>query len=165
MEVKDPKEVKDVKEVKDPKKSKEFSEEVKKLYNERISTIQRYYDISNIAAVYIYFRRKRSYPWKKKSDPKYLYWNAKLQNALISADSIFGFDWTSMEYGKEEETLQNYGIDIKTQSNDLFRVHETSEKKPDDDEEEGWYVVSKKKSKPVDPDVFTLQTIGLLPKK
>jgi hypothetical protein len=145
--------------------SKEVSEETKKKYNERIAAIQNYYDISNIAAVYMYFRRKRSYPWKKKSDPKYLYWNAKLQNALILADSIFGFDWESMEYGKEEETLQNYGIDIKSQSNNLFREKDQPSASYIDDDGNEWQVVSKKKNNIVNSDVDLLQSIGLLPKK
>ncbi len=131
-----------------------------KKYNSNIEAIQNYYNISNIAATYIYFRRKRSFPWKKKSDPKYLYWNAKLQNALIYADSIFGFDWESLEFGNEEELLKNYGIIISEQSTDLFR-------KPRDDniyeDKEGneWRVITKNKKK---TDEQVLKSIGLLPR-
>lgn len=141
----------------------EKSNEIKKNYNDRIMAIQRYYEISEIAAIYIYFRRKRSYPWKKKSDPKYLFWNAKLQNALILADTIFGFDWESLEYGKEEEMLKNYGIDINTQPNDLFRKKEEPNNTFIDEEGNEWQYVSKKKN--VNPDELILQMIGLLPKK
>lgn len=134
-------------------------EEAKQKYNIRIEAIQRYYDISHIAAVYIYFRRKRSYPWRKKSDPKYLFWNSKLQNALIYADSIFGFDWEAMEYGNEEETLQSYGIDIQSQPTNLFRDKEITTTYVD---EEGntWNIVNKSKK---NPDVAILKSIGLLP--
>ncbi len=138
---------------------KEIPEEVKRKYNERIDAIQRYYDISYIAAVYIYFRRKRSFPWKKKSDPKYLYWNAKLQNALIYADSIFGFDWEAMEYGKEEETLKSCGIDVSAQSNNLYRNKEVPTSIVDENGSE-WQIVNRSKK---NPDIAVLRSIGLLP--
>jgi len=89
--------------------------------NEKIECVRRYYGISHAAALYIYHRRRRSYPWFKKSDAQYLYWNAKLQNALIAADSILNFDWGQMEYGNEEEYLALYGVDVRGQSNNLFR--------------------------------------------
>lgn len=138
------------------------TEEIRKRINTKIDAIKRYYEISTMASTYIFFRRKRSYPWKKKSDPKYLFWNAKLQNALIFADSIFGFDWESMEYGKEEETLAEYGIDIKAQSNDLYRKKERSDLYIDEEGNE-WNIVSSKK-KHNDPDEVILRSLGLLPK-
>jgi hypothetical protein len=139
-------------------------EDSKKQYDEKIKVIQRYYDISEDAAVYIYFRRKRSFPWKKKSDEKYLFWNAKLQNALISADNILGFDWNSMEYGKEEETLRKFDICILTQSNNLFRKHEDYVEVMEDDEGGNWTYISKMR-KTNNTDKIMLQNIGLLPKK
>ena len=126
---------------------------------EKIDTIMTYYNISYIAARYIYFRRRRSFPWKKKSQSGYLYWNAKLQNALIYADSIFGFDWHSMEYGNEEETLKIYGIDVKTQSNNLFRT-KTPKSEYVDNDGIVWNIVVSKKSK----EETILKSAGLLPK-
>ncbi len=140
------------------------SEDSKKIYAEKIEVIQRYYDISKEAAIYIYFRRKRSFPWKKKSDHKYLFWNAKLQNALIMADSILGFDWNTLEYGKEEEYLNKYNIYVCAQSNDLFRKQEEHVDIITDDDGEEWAYISKKK-KSNNSDKIILQKIGLLPKK
>lgn len=36
------------------------------IYMKKIRIIQTYYGISENAAIYIYYRRKRSYPWRKK---------------------------------------------------------------------------------------------------
>ncbi len=136
----------------------------KKIYEEKIGVIQRYYDISKDAAVYIYFRRKRSFPWKKKSDQKYLFWNAKLQNALIMADGILGFNWQTLEYGKEEETLKNFGIYIRDQSNNLFRKYNDNFTEATEQEDNDWIINKKKKKVKTNFDKLALQKMGLLPK-
>jgi hypothetical protein len=146
-------------------------EDRKERYKKRIQVIKDYYGVSDEAAVYIYFRRKRSYPWKKKSDPKYLFWNAKLQNALIEADSIVGFDWMAMQYGKEEETLLKYGIDIVAQSQNLFRPPTTLQRERTYLDENGleWeYATVKRRQSERSPEereqITVLQSIGLIPK-
>ena len=131
-------------------------------YTQNISIIQQYFDISEDAATYIFFRRKRSFPWKKKQDNGYLFWNAKFQNALIAADSIIGFDWKSLEYGKEEEVLKKYGIYVCIQSNNLFRERKNDEIIIYDDNE--WTFISKRK-KSLSSNKIALQKMGLLPKK
>ena len=83
---------------------------IKQQYNEKINAIKIYFEVSAEAAVYIYYRRKRSFPWRKKGDPKYLYWNAKLLQKLIQMDNILDFDWRSMEFGKEEDVFKKYDI-------------------------------------------------------
>ena len=158
--------------------SVKFTDEEKKtLYVLKINTIMEYYNISNEAAIYIYFRRKRSYPWRKKTDPKYLFWNARLQNALIKADSIIGFNWAALEYGKEEDALKKYGIDIATQSQNLYRhksvdIHDNHESvtrevgNKEENSSEWTYVTrsqNKNRIKKTDR-IKLLSNMGLLPK-
>jgi hypothetical protein len=157
-----------------------YSDDEKKLqYKIRINAIKEYYGISEEAAIYIYFRRKRNYPWKKKNDPGYLFWNAKLQNALIEADNIIGFDWVGLEYGKEQEVLLSYGIDIDKQSQNIHRIHKEHksnnkiEKYLDDNGDEWTYIKKREKNKRYDinkknntnkNNEAILRSIGLLPK-
>jgi len=64
-----------------------------------------------------------------------------------------------MEYGNEEETLKIYGIDVKTQSNNLFRT-KTPKSEYVDNDGIVWNIVVSKKSK----EETILKSAGLLPK-
>ena len=77
-------------------------------FDTRISAISEYLGISKDAALYIYLRKKRA--MRKKSDTKYLAWNIQLQNALVKADKCIGFNWKTLEFGKEESELIKHGI-------------------------------------------------------
>jgi hypothetical protein len=83
--------------------------------------ISNYFNISYDASTYLYYRRRKSFPWKKKNSAKYLFWNAKFQNALISLDKVKDFNWKLLEFGKEYEYLQLHNIDIESQDTNLFR--------------------------------------------
>lgn len=138
----------------------------KKVYEERIKTIMDYYCISKEAANYLYFRRRRSFPWCKKSDAKYLYWNARLQNALIEADNIIGFNWEALEFGDEENYLKKYDIIISEKEQNLFRENKNIDEKiyKDADGLE-WTQVNNKKNKKENTQEKILQNCGLLPLK
>lgn len=143
------------------KEKEEKKNVIKQQYNEKINAIKIYFEVSSEAAVYIYYRRKRSFPWKKKGDQKYLYWNAKLLQKLIQMDSILDFDWRSMEFGKEEEVFRKY--DIVDKEGYIKFKREDKKKKPEkylDENGEEWvtYNISFKQYEPI------LQSIGLLPK-
>lgn len=142
---------------------KDYKQDVEKQnqYKEKINAIKTYFNISSEAAIYIYYRRKRSFPWKKKYDPKYLFWNAKLQNALIYMDSIIDFEWNSLEFGKESEIMAKYGVELDSQSQDLFRNFEKNKKqKYKDDQGDEWNIVPKKSN-----HEKILQTLKLLPER
>jgi len=83
-------------------------------YADRINAIEQYFGVSNICAIYLYHRRRRGIPWKNRGDPKYLEWNMQLQNAIISLDTIIGFDWPSLEFGLEEIAFLKNNININS---------------------------------------------------
>lgn len=102
-----------------------------------ITSVKEYFNISEEAAAYIFFRRRRGFPFRKISDSKYLEWTDALLNALIRADEIFGFDWESLGFGNEEHILNEYNllssnIDISTESKTNTNLME-----------EGWTIVPK----------------------
>lgn len=134
---------------------------IKQQYNEKINAIKTYFDVSAEAAVYIYYRRKRSFPWKKKGDPKYLYWNAKLLYKLIQMDNILDFDWRSMEFGKEEEIFQKYNV-VDKDTPISFKKEEKKKKSETyiDENGEEW----NHRPQSLKHIESILQNIGLLPK-
>lgn len=95
-------------------------------YNERISIIMEYFNISTDAAKFIYHRKRRSYPFTKRDDDKFLYWDRRLQNALIKADKCIGWDWKKIQFGEEEKLLKQYNIFIEKQSKSFIFKNEPS---------------------------------------
>ncbi len=134
---------------------------IKQQYNEKINAIRTYFDVSAEAAVYIYYRRKRSFPWKKKGDQKYLYWNAKLLHKLIQMDNILDFDWRSMEFGKEEAVFDKYGI-VDKEGYINFKKEDKKRRPEKYVDENGDEWEHKPSSFKVQESI--LQNIGLLPK-
>lgn len=82
-------------------------------FDDKIAAITSYFGVSKAAALYMYLRKKRN--TKEKTDPKYLKWDIKLQNALILADKCEGFNWNALEFGVEETELIKYNIIMDTQ--------------------------------------------------
>ncbi len=83
-------------------------------YENKIKMIEQYFGVSHICAMYIFHRRRKGFPWKTKSDPKYLDWNMQLQNAIIYLDTIVGFDWENLEFGFEEIQFIKNNIDVNS---------------------------------------------------
>lgn len=105
-------------------------------YDERIATIMDFFGISKEAAVYIYHRKRRGYPFKKRGSPKFLEWTLKLQNALVKADECLGWDWDEVQFGSEEKALAQHDIYVDQQSDKEVFKHESNESEGND--ADGW---------------------------
>jgi hypothetical protein len=81
---------------------------VKNTYKKNISSLIKYFRISEPCATYMFFRQKRSrFP---VTSNKYLEWNITIQNALILLDRILGFNWEKLEFGEENIALLKNNI-------------------------------------------------------
>jgi len=131
----------------------------REIYEKRIKIISDYFNVSSDCAVFMYYRRKRGYPWKRSTDIKYLHWNIQLQNALIKLDMIIDFNWKLLEFGNEYEELERHGIDIYNQPK---YVIETNPRR--DIENTTWqYNISKKRKQQQRREIKQiLKSIGLL---
>lgn len=80
-------------------------------YDANILLISQTLKISIMAASYMYNRAKRS----KKSGEKYMYFNTRLQNAIVLADSKID-NWEDIKFDTEEKQLDELGIQLDTMS-------------------------------------------------
>lgn len=131
-------------------------------YENCIESIQNYFNISTIAAKYIYHRRKHGAPYRSLDDPKYLPWNNKLLNALLQADCIINLNWEDVMFGTEKEDLLVYGINIDLfsdefpyRSEDNMNVGDTEEKSTDSE----WTVVQSKNKQKKEKKKFVVKNI------
>lgn len=135
-------------------------------YKEKIRLISTYFNIPRSGAIYLYHRRKRSFPFKKKGSPNFLDWNLSIQNGLVK---IMGdnpdIDWVSSDFNDENKLFTKFNIDInakvysvyKNKPTKVFDTIDVDEKMHD----EGWtMVVSKNKNA---SNKFALRKLGLLP--
>ena len=116
------------------------------LYKTSLSSIGKYFGVSELCSLYLYHRSFRS----RRKDEKHMQWNVKLQNALIKADKCLGIDWNDIRFGEEVKNLESHGIIVDEMPNTVFKW-------TDDDEEEekakpaadadGWTTVTSKKRK------------------
>jgi hypothetical protein len=84
-------------------------------YDERINAIISFLNVSRPAAIFIYHRKRRGFPNRKTNDTNFLRWSLQLQNSLVKADECLGWDWSNLQFGEENQTLLNYGINIDQQ--------------------------------------------------
>lgn len=104
-------------------------------YENCIESIQNYFNISTIAAKYIYHRRKHGLPYRNIMDPKYLQWSNKLLNALLQADNIINLNWEDIIFGKEYENLALYGIIVDNCSDEFPHTEDNTSSQPSHHEE------------------------------
>jgi len=127
-------------------------------YEERLCIVMSFFGISKPAASFLYHRKRRGYPFKKKDDPKFLEWSLQLQNALVKADECIGWDWEELRFGNEDKMLAQHDIFIDKQSDkDIFK-NETPENDGD-----GWTVVKNDK-KIKQRQNKALQIMGFIPR-
>jgi hypothetical protein len=127
-------------------------------YEERLIIIMDFFGISRKASKFIYHRKRRGYPFKKRDDFKFLEWDLRLQNALVKADECIDWDWNELKFGYEEHVLSQNDILLEDQSDtDIFK-HE--KKKMLDD---GWTLVKDSK-RLKQRQIKVLQTLGFLPR-
>jgi hypothetical protein len=110
-----------------------------------LNAIMTYFNVSNHAAIYMYYRRRRGFPWRRKTDSKFLKWDIKIQNAIVIADICNEFDWYALQFGREKEQLLTHGILIDNQPNFPITLHKTNPHNICD--ADGWIAVSNKKKK------------------
>ncbi len=82
-------------------------------YKTKLLAVQTFFGVSGECAAYLYYRRKRGFPWKLPGDNKYLEWTIQLQNAIILLDTINGFKWSCLEFGFEDIQFMKYNIDVR----------------------------------------------------
>jgi hypothetical protein len=80
--------------------------------------------VTHECAEYIYYRRKKGIPWKSRGDEKYLEWSMQLQNGLIELGKTYGVDWSAIEFDKENEAFEKYGISmVKQKTAPIYNVN------------------------------------------
>jgi hypothetical protein len=96
-------------------------------YKNKITAISSYFGVSEQAAKYMYHRRQRGLPYKTETDDLYIEWNIKIQNALVKADKISGFNWDGLEFSDDINVLSNNNIIVNNQSNIVY-INKNNEK-------------------------------------
>jgi len=128
--------------------------------NKILLAIKKYFNISEECSIYIYYRFLRSL--KNKNNKKYLPWSIEFQNALIKADKTLGINWITLDFTNELNTLEQHGIDIDDQDNNVFRWVDTSDYKDTNtdhkdtdvsDESHQWKTVTYKKIRSNDKQI------------
>ena len=89
-------------------------------YKNKITAISSYFVVSEQAAKYMYYRRQRGLPYKTETDDLYIEWNIKIQNALVKADKISGFNWDDLEFSDDINVLNNNNIIVNNQSPTVY---------------------------------------------
>jgi hypothetical protein len=112
-------------------------------YKKTISSIEEYYKVSNVCAKYLYHRALRC----KRKDESYMYWDIKLQNAIVLADRCLGIEWEKMLFGKEEDLLLSHGIRLDEMEDTTFRWDMEDNDEKEEDNDDGWTKVTKKPKK------------------
>jgi len=148
---------------------------VKFSYKDKINAISSYFGVSEDASKYMYHRRRRGYPYKKETDPAFLKWTTKLQNAFIKADQIATFDWDNLKFDEDIKMLFMNGIDVEKQANkvQVNKISQTvqpttrqlnfDEKSVNDESDDGggWTLVTTNKGQLVKRHM--LRKMGFLP--
>jgi len=135
-------------------------------YSQKINSLCSYFNVSKDAAIYMYHRRRRGFPYKKKDDPKYLEWSIPLQNAFVKADRIETFNWNKISFDSDISVLEENKLFVANQPKDIY-VNDICEKNIKDEEiknpaDEGWTLVTKKKAYQHQRQL--LKILGLLPR-
>ena len=89
-------------------------------YKNKITSISSYFGVSDQAAKYMYHRRQRGLPYKNETDDLYIEWNIKIQNALVKADKISGFNWDGLEFSDDINVLNNNNIIVNNQAPTVY---------------------------------------------
>jgi hypothetical protein len=135
-------------------------------YNIKLEAIVIYFGVSKKAAQYIYHRRRKYTPWTLKTSDKHLPWSLSLQNALVNADAIPGFDWDALVFGKESDVLEigeTPSRRIYTTKNNVNNIiSEVSPEHLDTTDNDGWEVVVNNRFSSKYKAI--LKSIGLLPR-
>jgi hypothetical protein len=123
-------------------------------YDSKINAISNYFGVSDSAAKYMYHLRRKSFPYKKSYQQDFLQWTLPLQNALVRADTYASFDWETLQFGEEFNTLMKHGIEF-VDSNKVVRNDIQSNENND-----GWTLVAKKDKLLIEKHI--LRNCGLL---
>lgn len=134
-------------------------------YSQKINSLCSYFNVSKNTAIYMYHRRRRGFPYKKKDDPKYLEWSIQLQNALVKADRIETIRWNEINFDDDISILEENKLFIIEQSKNIY-INEVCEKNIKDEEikdpgDDGWTLVTKKKA--YQHQNYLLKILGFLP--
>ena len=147
----------------------------KSKYKNKITAISSYFGVSEQAAKYMYHRRQLGLPYKTETDDLYIEWNIKIQNALVKADKISGFNWDGLEFSDDINVLSNNNIIVNNQSNIVY-INKNNEKNNEKntqiecdennqseitDETDGWTTVIADKGQMIRRKI--LKKIGFLP--
>jgi hypothetical protein len=137
---------------------------VKKIpnYNEKLKVLKSYFKISDQAVKYMYHRRHRGYPWKNNNDPGYIVWTMQIQNALIKADNLVLFEWDTLKFDNDIQTLYEHGIIVDDQLKTVqVGKQSLNADIKEEDNDEGWTVVTATKSRAIKKQL--IRFMGFLP--
>lgn len=132
-------------------------------YKTKIKMICEYFNIDKSAAIYLYHRRRRSYPFKKQKDPNYLPWNQSIQNNLVKLMGRNTIDWSSQDFNEEQSMFDEHQM-TESKTSIVFRNRKGPYSETLDTEEtinDGWTIVIAKHK--IANNKFCLRKMGLLP--
>ena len=148
-------------------------ESTKISYNNKINAISSYFGVSFNAAKYMYNRRQRGFPYKHETDMLFLEWSIQLQNALVKADKISGFNWDDLNFDNDINILNTNNIKVNDQPLKIhinkinnyaynFNENNMNGESNENNMNEGWTVVTNNKEQMIRRQI--LKQIGFLPK-
>jgi hypothetical protein len=130
-------------------------------YNEKLTVLKSYFKISDQAVKYMYHRRHHGYPWKNNNDPGYIVWTMQIQNALIKADNLALFEWETLKFDNDIQTLSEHGIIVDDQLKTTQVGKQPLNNGIKEDNDEGWTVVTTPKSHAIKKKL--IRSMGFLP--
>ena len=97
-------------------------------YNEKLNIIGEFFGISHDCARYIYHRRRKGYPYKKKEDDGYLEWSIQVQNGFVLGD-VKNIDYKNIHFNSDIDELKDkYSIDISKMSSEKVLQNKIKQK-------------------------------------
>jgi hypothetical protein len=130
-------------------------------YSEKLKVLKSYFKISDQAVKYMYHRRRHGYPWKNNNDPGYIVWTMQIQNALIKADNLTLFEWDTLKFDNDIQTLSEHGIIVGDQLKTVQVGKQPLINDTKEDNYDGWTVVTRTKSHVIKKKL--LRFMGFLP--
>ena len=99
---------------------------------DEIELISSYFNVSKACATYMYYRRRRGFPYKEPNDPRFIEWSMQCQNMFVRLDKE-DINWDELEYKKDIQQISDMGIEFDVPKN----KHITNERENTAD---GWSV-------------------------
>lgn len=125
---------------------------------EKIDLISSYFNVSTECASYMYFRRRRGYPFKKSDDQRYIAWDMEAQNTLVRLDNE-EINWDDLQYQTDLEQIRDMGISFDVPKHKHI-VNPQKEKK--EESSDGWTTVNHNEKREKKAERQQLRRMGFI---